>query len=77
MSKVPIKENEKRGLIAGYNPNRISLYIFLINCGRVKECMKIMWDDMEKYKIADEDCQQYHEDQDHEAMNKGKALDEQ
>tara|TARA_Y100000310_G_scaffold176513_1_gene176655 strand:+ start:547 stop:726 length:180 start_codon:yes stop_codon:yes gene_type:complete len=46
-----VKEAKKnRGLIAGYKPNRISLYIFMIQCGRINELMKILYKDMEQYK---------------------------
>ena len=45
-----VKETKKIGLIAGYKPNRISLYIFMIQCGRINELMKILYKDMEQYK---------------------------
>jgi len=49
--KEIVKTKEKRGLIEGYKPNRISLYIFLITCGRIEEAIKVMYRDMEEYKI--------------------------
>ena len=45
-----IKETKKRGLIAGYEPNRISLYILMLESGRGEELMELLWKDMEKYK---------------------------
>ena len=44
---------EKRGLVAGYKPNRISLYLLLLNTGRTDELDKVLWEDMEKYKEED------------------------
>ena len=43
--------NNKRGLIAGYEPNRISLYILLLHTNREDELLEILYKDMEKYKI--------------------------
>ena len=46
-----VKEAEKnRGLIAGYKPNRISLYILYILSDRIDELVKILYKDMEQYK---------------------------
>ena len=45
-----VKEEKKRGLIAGYKPNRISLYILLIQTGRINELLKVLYKDMEQYK---------------------------
>ena len=45
-----IKDSKKRGLIAGYKPNRISLYILMLESGRGEELMELLWKDMEKYK---------------------------
>ena len=42
---------DKRGLIAGYKPNRLSLYILLLTTGRDDELMKTLYKDMEEYKI--------------------------
>ena len=42
---------EKRGLIAGYEPNRISLYILLLHSGREDELLELLYKDMEKYKV--------------------------
>ena len=41
---------KKRGLIAGYKPNRISLYILLLHSGREDELLELLYKDMEKYK---------------------------
>ena len=41
---------KKRGLIAGYKPNRISLYILLLTSGRLDDLADILYKDMEKYK---------------------------
>ena len=43
--------NSNRGLIAGYKPNRISLYILLLHSSREDELLEILYKDMEKYKI--------------------------
>ena len=43
--------NNKRGLIAGYKPNRISLYILLLHSGREDELLEVLYKDMEEYKI--------------------------
>ena len=40
-----------KGLINGYEPNRISFYILLLMSGREDELMKVLYKDMEKYKI--------------------------
>ena len=45
-----VKGTEKRGLIAGYKPNRLSLYILMLSTGRDKELMETLYKDMEKYK---------------------------
>ena len=42
--------NNKRGLIAGYKPNRISLYIVLILSDRIDELVEVLYKDMEQYK---------------------------
>ena len=43
--------NKKIGLIAGYEPNRISLYILLLTSGREDDLMEVLYKDMEQYKI--------------------------
>ena len=48
-----IKDSKKRGLIAGYEPNRISLYVLMLSAGRNEELMDLLMHDMEEYKIAD------------------------
>ena len=45
-----MKKENKRGLIQGYKPNRISLYILLLNTGRIEELEYLLYKDMEKYK---------------------------
>ena len=46
---------EKRGLVAGYKPNRISLYILMLSSGRYEELMEVFYKDMEEYKLPDID----------------------
>ena len=48
--KAEIKSTKKIGLIAGYEPNRISLYILMLTTGRLEELMEVLYKDMEKYK---------------------------
>ena len=48
-----IKDSKKRGIIAGYEPNRISLYVLMLSAGRNEELMDLLMHDMEKYKISD------------------------
>ena len=43
--------NKKTGLIAGYEPNRISFYITLLISGRQDYLLEVLHKDMEKYKI--------------------------
>ena len=40
-----------RGLVNGYKPNRISLYILLLMSSREDELLEILYKDMEQYKI--------------------------
>ena len=47
-------KEDKQGIIAGYKPNRLSLYIVLIQTGRIDELLKALWVDMEEYKIEEE-----------------------
>ena len=51
---MEVISDEKRGLIAGYKPNRISLYIVMLNSGRYDELMNVLHDDMEEYKIKED-----------------------
>jgi hypothetical protein len=51
--KKEIKD-EKIGLIAGYKPNRISLYILMLGTGRHEELMDVLEKDMEEYKIKED-----------------------
>ena len=56
MKKVKVKvseenkETKKRGIVSGYKPNRLSLYILLLNCGRLEELNEVLIKDMEQYK---------------------------
>ena len=50
--RIKMKE-KKRGLIAGYKPNRISLYILLLSCDRLDELSDVLYKDMQKYKEED------------------------
>ena len=43
--------NKERGLVAGYEPNRMSLYILLLASDRLDELADILYKDMEQYKI--------------------------
>ena len=43
--------DDRRGIIAGYKPNRLSLYILMLSTGRDDELMEILYKDMEEYKI--------------------------
>ena len=49
--KEEIKSNKNRGLIAGYKPNPLSLYILLLESNRLEELSNALWKHMEKYKI--------------------------
>ena len=50
-----VKETKKIGLIAGYKPNRISLYILLIQTGRINELLEVLYKDMEQYKEPEQE----------------------
>ena len=41
----------KQGLVSGYKPNRISLYILLLMSDRQDELLEVLYKDMEQYKI--------------------------
>ena len=43
--------SKKRGLIAGYEPNRISLYLMYLYSDRLQDLERILLDDMMEYKI--------------------------
>ena len=43
--------SKKRGLIAGYEPNRISLYLMYLYSDRLQDLKRILLDDMMEYKI--------------------------
>jgi|6_EtaG_2_1085325.scaffolds.fasta_scaffold190798_2 hypothetical protein len=55
MSNKEIIKDKKRGLVAGYKPNRISLYILMLSSGRYEELMEVFYKDMEEYKLSDID----------------------
>jgi hypothetical protein len=38
------------GIIAGFKPNRLSLYILLLSTNRLDELMNTLYKDMEQYK---------------------------
>ena len=48
--KAEIKSTKKIGIIAGYVPNRISLYILMLTTGRLEELMEVLSMDMEPYR---------------------------
>ena len=50
MNKITPITKEKIGLIAGYKPNIISLYIVLLQCGRLDELLEKLYKDMEPYR---------------------------
>ena len=52
---MEVVSNEKRGLIAGYKPNRISLYILMLTTGRHNLLKNLLYEDMEEYKLPDID----------------------
>ena len=52
---MEVISDEKRGLVAGYKPNRISLYILMLTTGRYDELMDLLHKDMEEYKLPDID----------------------
>ena len=48
-----VENLKKLGLIAGYKPNIISLYILLLQCGRLDELLEKLYKDMEVYREDD------------------------
>ena len=40
-----------KGLVHGYEPNRISFYILLLMSSREDELLEVLYKDMEQYKI--------------------------
>ena len=48
-----IKSTKGKGLIAGYEPNRLSLYILLLESRRLDELYDILWKDMKEYKMPE------------------------
>ena len=46
-----IESTKGKGLIAGYEPNRLSLYILLLQTDRLDMLQDTLWKDMEQYKI--------------------------
>ena len=51
MKQVIESTKKKNGLIQGYEPNKISFYIILLNSNRLDELNECLWNDMQKYKI--------------------------
>ena len=51
----------KQGLVNGYKPNRISLYILLLMSNREDELLKVLYKDMEQYKINPNDKEKCNE----------------
>tara|TARA_Y100000310_G_scaffold301220_1_gene337485 strand:- start:618 stop:779 length:162 start_codon:yes stop_codon:yes gene_type:complete len=50
MQQEKTTQEKKIGLIAGYEPNRISLYILMLTTGRLDELMEVLYMDMEPYR---------------------------
>ena len=50
-NNIERQPKEKRGLFAGYKPNRLSLYLLMISAGRTNELYDVILKDMEQYKI--------------------------
>ena len=48
-----IENTKGQGLIAGYEPNRLSLYILLLESRRLYELYDVLWKDMEQYKTPE------------------------
>lgn len=50
--KVKVKESKKQedGIIVDYKPNRITLYIMLLNTGRLEDLNEVLHKDMEVFK---------------------------
>ena len=48
-----IESTKGRGLVAGYEPNKLSLYILLLESRRLDELYNLLWKDMEKYKTPE------------------------
>ena len=48
-----IESTKGRGLVAGYEPNKLSLYILLLESRRLDELYNLLWKDMEEYKIPE------------------------
>tara|TARA_Y100000593_G_C4220310_1_gene291470 strand:- start:357 stop:539 length:183 start_codon:yes stop_codon:yes gene_type:complete len=48
-----IESTKDKGLIAGYKPNRLSLYILLLESRRLDELYNVLWKDMKEYKIPE------------------------
>jgi len=48
-----IESTKGIGLVEGYEPNKLSLYILLLESRRLDELYKLLWKDMEEYKIPE------------------------
>jgi len=55
MPKDTSSNTDDRGLINGYRPNRISLYILLLISGRLDELGETLEKDMQKYRISEDE----------------------
>jgi len=48
----------KRGLHYGYKPNKLSLYLLLIDTGRIEELRNTLYDDMEKFRMSENEMRE-------------------
>jgi len=48
----------KRGLHYGYKPNKLSLYLLLIDTGRIEELRNTLYDDMEKFRMNEDEMRE-------------------
>ncbi len=39
-----------KGLIKGYKPNKLSVYILLLQAGRLDQLSDLLWKDMQEFK---------------------------
>jgi len=51
-------DEKKRGLHYGYKPNRISLYLLMIDTGRIDELRNTLYDDMEKFRLTEKEMKE-------------------
>ena len=50
-SNMEVVSDERLGLVADYKPNRISLYILLLGCGRHKQLVDLLYEDEKRFKM--------------------------